>query len=131
MINMLILFSIIVIIGSCTVSPRYTANPEENKIKKTKYSKSKTSVSSNKNVYKGISSWYGPNFHGKQTANGEIFDQYGITAAHKTLPLGTVVRVTNLDNGEWTILRINDKSFFLNFINPNRTISLSRFIILF
>ena len=58
-------------------------------------------------VLTGISSWYGPNFHGKLTANGEVYDQYGVTAAHKTLPLGTVVRVTNLDNEKSIILRIN------------------------
>ena len=57
-------------------------------------------------VLRGISSWYGPNFHGKLTANGEVFDQYGVTAAHKTLPLGTVVRVTNLDNEKSVILRM-------------------------
>ena len=60
-------------------------------------------------VIRGVSSWYGPNFHGKLTANGEVYDQYGVTAAHKTLPLGTVARVTNIDNGKSTILRINDR----------------------
>ena len=52
----------------------------------------------NKKIYKGLSSWYGPNFHGKYTANGEIFDQNLITAAHRTLPLPSVVQVTNLEN---------------------------------
>ena len=60
-------------------------------------------------IISGVSSWYGPNFHGKLTANGEVFDQYGVTAAHKTLPLGTVARVTNIDNGKSLILRINDR----------------------
>ena len=61
---------------------------------------------------KGISSFYGLNdgFHGKLTANGEIFDMYGLTAAHKTLPLNTIVRVTNLDKEDKSlILRINDR----------------------
>ena len=47
----------------------------------------------------GIASWYGPNFHGNRTANGETFDQYKMTAAHRTLPLPSMVRVTNLENG--------------------------------
>ncbi len=57
----------------------------------------------------GIASWYGPNFHGKQTANGEIFNQNELTAAHKTLPLPSIVRVTNLENGKSLIARVNDR----------------------
>lgn len=57
----------------------------------------------------GIASWYGPNFHGKKTANGEIFDQNELTAAHKTLPLPSIVRVTNLENGRSLIVRVNDR----------------------
>ena len=57
----------------------------------------------------GTSSFYAEDFHGKLTANGEIYDMYGLTAAHKTLPLNTVARVTNLDNGKSLILRINDR----------------------
>ncbi len=57
----------------------------------------------------GIASWYGPNFHGKQTANGEIFDENELTAAHKTLPLPSIVRVTNLENGRSLIVRVNDR----------------------
>lgn len=58
---------------------------------------------------KGIASWYGPNFHGKLTANGEIYDQNELTAAHKTLPLPSIVRVTNLENGKSLIVRVNDR----------------------
>ncbi|MDH5723051.1 MAG: septal ring lytic transglycosylase RlpA family protein [Alphaproteobacteria bacterium] len=57
----------------------------------------------------GIASWYGPNFHGKSTANGEIFDQNELTAAHKTLPLPSIVRVTNLENGKSIVARVNDR----------------------
>ncbi len=57
----------------------------------------------------GIASWYGPNFHGKRTANGEIYDQWDMTAAHKTLPLPTFVQVTNLENGRVIEVRINDR----------------------
>ncbi|MEX0928258.1 MAG: septal ring lytic transglycosylase RlpA family protein [Balneolales bacterium] len=58
---------------------------------------------------RGEASWYGPNFHGKLTANGETYDQNGLTAAHRTLPFDTRVRVDNLDNGESVTVRINDR----------------------
>ena len=57
----------------------------------------------------GIASWYGPNFHGKNTANGELYDMNQVTAAHKTLPMPSLVKVTNLDNGRSIIVRINDR----------------------
>ena len=62
---------------------------------------------------KGISSWYGPNFHGKYTSNGERYNMYEKTAAHKTWPMDTIVRVKNLDNGKSTIVRINDRGPFV------------------
>src|SRR5215475_5215176 len=70
----------------------------------------------------GIASWYGPGFVGHQTANGEEYDQDGMTAAHKTLPMPTLVRVTNLDNGRQIQVRINDRGPFVN----DRIIDLSR-----
>src|SRR5690348_11610354 len=57
----------------------------------------------------GIASWYGPGFHGKYTANGEVYDQSDRTAAHRTLQMPSVVRVTNLDNGRSTVVRVNDR----------------------
>lgn len=60
----------------------------------------------------GIASWYGPQFHGKPTANGEIFDQNALTAAHPTLPMPVLARVTNLENGKSIIVRINDRGPF-------------------
>ena len=62
----------------------------------------------------GIASWYGPKFHGKLTANGEIYNQYALTAAHKTLPLPSAVKVTNLKNNKSLVLRINDRGPFVN-----------------
>ena len=62
---------------------------------------------------KGIASWYGPNFHGKQTSNGERYDMHGLTAAHKTWPMDTMVRVKKLQNGKSTIVRINDRGPFV------------------
>ncbi len=71
----------------------------------------------------GIASWYGPGFHGKKTANGEIFDQNKISAAHKTLPMPSIVRVTNLENGKvLENIRINDRGPFAG----NRIIDLSK-----
>lgn len=61
----------------------------------------------------GIASWYGKDFHGKPTANGEIYDMNGVTAAHKTLPLGTMVEVTRLDNGGKIVTRVNDRGPFV------------------
>jgi rare lipoprotein A len=62
----------------------------------------------------GIASWYGPKFHGKLTANGEIYNQNQLTAAHKTLPLPSAVKVTNLKNNKSLNLRINDRGPFVN-----------------
>ena len=64
-------------------------------------------------TYYGKASWYGPKFHGRRTANGEIFNSYGLTAAHRSLPFGTKVRVTNLRNGRSVIVRINDRGPFI------------------
>jgi rare lipoprotein A len=69
----------------------------------------------------GIASWYGPGFHGRLTANGEVYDQRAMTAAHRTLQLPAVVRVTNLDNGRSIVLRVNDRGPFVG----DRVIDLS------
>jgi rare lipoprotein A len=61
---------------------------------------------------KGLASWYGLKFHGKRTSSGEPYDMYAMTAAHKTLPLPTWVRVTNLDNGKSVVVKVNDRGPF-------------------
>jgi rare lipoprotein A len=73
-------------------------------------------------VETGVASWYGPGFHGKSTANGERYDQTDRTAAHRTLQMPSIVRVTNLSNGLSTVVRINDRGPFAS----NRVIDLSR-----
>ncbi len=106
--NLKILIPVLVLFFavSCTTAPRYGHAGKP---------RSHPSASAGKpkrpgpRVLTGISSYYGEDFHGKYTANGEVFDMYGLTAAHKTLPLNTIVRVTNLDNGKSVILRINDR----------------------
>ncbi|NVJ99082.1 MAG: septal ring lytic transglycosylase RlpA family protein [Alphaproteobacteria bacterium] len=70
----------------------------------------------------GYASWYGKDFHGKKTANGEIYNMNSLTAAHKTLPLPTFVKVTNLENGRTIILRVNDRGPFVK----GRIIDISR-----
>lgn len=69
----------------------------------------------------GIASWYGKDFHGQKTANGERYDMHALSAAHPTLPLPTMVRVTNLENGRQIIVRVNDRGPFVK----NRLIDLS------
>ena len=71
---------------------------------------------------RGVASWYGESFHGKQAANGELFDMEALTAAHRTLPLGSVVRVVNLANGKHLHVRINDRGPYVN----SRILDLSR-----
>ena len=65
------------------------------------------------NVQKGLASWYGPNFHGRLTSNKETYNMHALTAAHKTLPFGAYVRVTNLNNGKSVVVRINDRGPFI------------------
>jgi len=73
-------------------------------------------------TFNGIASWYGPNFHGKFTSNGEKYNMYDLTAAHKTLPMNTILKVTNRRNGKSVIVRVNDRGPFVN----NRIIDLSK-----
>ena len=70
----------------------------------------------------GIASWYGARYHGRTTASGEPFDMNALTAAHRSLPFGTQVRVTNLENGRSVVLRINDRGPFVK----RRIIDVSR-----
>jgi rare lipoprotein A len=62
----------------------------------------------------GIASWYGPDFHGRETANGEVYDMHGISAAHTTMPIPSYARVTNLENGRSIIVRVNDRGPYVN-----------------
>jgi len=70
---------------------------------------------------RGVASWYGTKFHGKKTSNGEVYDMYAMTAAHKTLPIPSYVRVTHLTNKRSVVLRVNDRGPF----HDNRVIDLS------
>ena len=81
-----------------------------------------TPADTRESILEGLASWYGPGFVGRRTANGEIFTSAELTAAHKTLPFNTRVRVTRLDNSRSVVVRINDRGPF----KPGRVIDLSR-----
>ena len=117
-INYIILI-IVLNLFNCTNSPRYVrdnigpskvSSKEPNKKNNKKTNRKSTK---HRKVIKGISSFYAEDFHGKLTANGEVYDMYGLTAAHKTMPLNTICRVTNLANDKSLILRINDRGPYI------------------
>ena len=99
-----------------------SAVPAKNTRAQGKARQANSGETSKKKVIRGQASWYGPGFHGKKTASGEIFDQGRLTAAHKTLPLGTKAKVTNLENGHSVEVEINDRGPYVG----NRVIDLSR-----
>jgi rare lipoprotein A len=72
--------------------------------------------------FRGLSSWYGPGFHGHKTASGERFNQHALTAAHKTLPFGTRLKVTNMKNGSSVVVTVNDRGPYVK----SRIIDLSK-----
>jgi len=80
-------------------------------------------VASRQPIYteQGMASWYGPNYHAHRGANGQVYDQNGISAAHRTLPMGSLIRVTNIQTGQSAIMRITDRGPFV----PDRVIDLS------
>lgn len=90
-------------------APSRYGNPASYVVYGTRYH---TLASSKGYKERGLASWYGTKFHGKRTSSGEPYDLYGMTAAHKTLPLPTYVEVTNLDNGRSVILKVNDRGPF-------------------
>jgi len=114
----------------CTPSPRFRTTPSKpshttsHRTKTVKPDLTPPPLSTTLKVgqsFVGVASFYGKEFQGRLTANGETFDMYGITAAHKTLPFNTVIRVTNLNNDKSTLVRINDRGPFV----PGRILDLS------
>ncbi len=100
--------------------------PKSSEKAKTEYESPDDYKNADKDAWKdqmeGIASWYGEDFNGRLTASGEVYDMYKFTAAHKTLPLGTVVKVTNLDNGKTVEVKVNDRGPYVK----GRIIDLSR-----
>ena len=108
--NRFIIFILILSIMACSSAPRYAqGGSHSTPARSSKKIRNGSKNVKHKKLMIGISSYYAEDFHGKLTANGEVYDMYGLTAAHKTLPLNTIVRVTNLDNEKSLILRINDR----------------------
>ena len=105
-----LILALCIIFADCTNSPRYGGSISKSKKSNPRSLKTAKRVPK---VITGVSSFYGTDFHGKLTANGEVYDMYGLTAAHKTLPLNTIVRVTNLANNKSLILRINDRGPYI------------------
>jgi rare lipoprotein A len=86
-----------------------TASDPVSDSRSSKTKKSAQNVKKIKKTMVGEASWYGKAFHGRTTASGEEYDMFQLTAAHKSLPLGTYVKVTNLRNGKWAVLKVNDR----------------------
>lgn len=111
------------VLGGCASSPRFTTRETPHATAPARRAdapdreepaSSETPASDGKTLLmtQGLASYYADDFNGKQTANGEIFDMYGLTAAHRSLPFGTKLRVTNLDNMKTVIVRVNDRGPF-------------------
>lgn len=102
----LIAISVFLIAG-CSAHPRFRDEPSSRRYddRPAELRKGQT--------WRGLASYYGPKFHGRKTSNGEVFDMHAFTAAHKTLPFGTVLEVTNLKNRKKCRVRINDRGPFI------------------
>lgn len=109
--NFLFTGFLFIVLASCASSPRFTkerfAEPKINTSKKPAENPSDKAT-----TYQGIVSYYAHDFHGKKTANGEIFDMHKLTAAHRSFPFNSKVRVTNISNGKSCVVRINDRGPF-------------------
>jgi len=90
-------------LSHCTPTPRFFSRGTQ-----------KQTERPSKGVYQiGIASYYGRDFHNRSTASGEMYDMFAFTCAHRTLPFGTRIKVTNLENGRWVIVRVNDRGPFV------------------
>jgi rare lipoprotein A (peptidoglycan hydrolase) len=109
--NLLFGICFLIFLSSCASSPRFTkdrfAEPKVNPSRPAAASTGGKATS-----YTGIASYYAHDFHGKKTANGEAFDMHALTAAHRSFPFNTKVRVTNTENGKSCIVRVNDRGPF-------------------
>lgn len=116
---------ILILLSACTFGVPVKSTPttvKEASGGKSKYGNPRSYVVFGKRYYvmesakgftqKGVASWYGPDFHGKRTSSGETYNMHGMTAAHKTLPLPTYVKVKNLSNGKSIVVKVNDRGPF-------------------
>jgi rare lipoprotein A len=114
-IALLISFSLVMACGGKhrVAVERRAPPPEKPVAKKEALKEERIEKRETKEVQYGVASWYGRDFHGKPTSSGEIYDMYQLTCAHNTLPLGTMVMVTNLENGKSLELKVNDRGPFV------------------
>ena len=112
---LLVLFFLIVACGPRhVVIDRRISPPEKQEVKKEKsVSETKIEKRESRGVQYGVASWYGGEFHGRPTSSGEVYDMHQLTCAHNTLPLGTVVMVTNMENRRTLELKVNDRGPFV------------------
>jgi rare lipoprotein A len=106
-----LLLSFLFLLAACASTPPAAQRGDSYSIAGKRYYPIRSSAGF---VQRGFASWYGGKFHGRLTSNGERYNMYGRTAAHKTLPFDTYVRVTNLNNGRKTLVRINDRGPFVH-----------------
>src|SRR5512144_1768353 len=114
--RLMVLFGCLIIVSSCATRKTGVISPASRPSQKpyTVMGKRYEPLASHEGfVQSGIASWYGPDFHGKKTSNGEVYDMHGMTAAHKTLPLGVYVKVENTENGREAVVRVNDRGPFV------------------
>lgn len=112
-----ILSFVIYLFNGCSPTPRFTTREESEKhLKENIKEENIENIEKSKIFYtqEGISSFYGYEFHGRRTANGEIFDKNKLSAAHRTLPLGTIALITNLNNDRKVRVKINDRGPFVS-----------------
>lgn len=112
------LLGVVPMLIGCSSTARFTS---EKKNPDVRYSATKNGKADSKTVMQGMASYYGPKYHGRKTASGEVFDMYQFTAAHQQLPFGTKLKVTNLSNGKSVMVRVNDRGPFVG----NRILDLS------
>jgi rare lipoprotein A len=119
-VSLLALLSILTLVG-CATSPRFTtkstppAPRTESPAERTKDEETKPTHNPSGKILltlEGVASYYADDYHGKQTSNGEVYDMNDLTAAHRTFPFGTKVRVTNLENKKTVVVRVNDRGPF-------------------
>jgi len=104
--SILFLLISVIFLHNCAPSARFSSNSSNNR-------ESTPTEYKNGQVFYGKSSYYADKFHGRKTANGEIYDMYKKTAAHKTLPFNTILEVTNLENNQSVIVRVNDRGPYI------------------
>jgi rare lipoprotein A len=113
--------SVSCLLWSCTTTGVSRNTPQDNQTTRESLRKDRNEFGKNAVLY-GKASYYAEKFHGNPTASGEIFDMNNLTAAHKTLPFGTICRVTNLENNKQVVVKINDRGPFIE----NRILDLSK-----